>query len=94
MDSIAANLESSLRVPSVQELALQRPQKVPSRYIRDQHGDGIIGTYPSDPSLRVPFIDMAKLVNADTQQQELQKLDLACRDWGVFQVPPIKNTSY
>lgn len=87
MNSTPANLESSLSVPSVQELAFQRPEKVPARYIRDQDGDGIIATYPSHPSLRVPFIDMAKLVNADTQQkEELRKLHLACKDWGVFQL--------
>nr|KYP64450.1 Protein SRG1 [Cajanus cajan] len=27
---------------------------------------------------------MAKLVNADTQQHELQKLHLACKDWGLI----------
>ncbi|TKY49528.1 SRG1 protein [Spatholobus suberectus] len=86
MDPIPANLESSLSVPSVQELAFQRPEKVPPRYIRDEDGDDIIGTYLSDPSLRVPFIDMAKLVNAGTQQDELQRLHLACKDWGVFQL--------
>ncbi|XP_020219231.1 protein SRG1 [Cajanus cajan] len=86
MDSTPANLKSSLSVPSVQELASQRPERVPARYIRDQDGDDIIATYPFDPSLHVPFIDMAKLVNADTQQHELQKLHLACKDWGVFQL--------
>ncbi|KAK7401544.1 hypothetical protein VNO78_13105 [Psophocarpus tetragonolobus] len=86
MDSTQSNLESSISVPSVQELALQGPDKVPERYIRDEDGDGIIGTYPSDPNLHVPFIDMDKLVNADTQQEELQKLHLACKDWGVFQL--------
>ncbi|RDX60495.1 Protein SRG1 [Mucuna pruriens] len=95
MDSIAANLESSLSVPSVQELAFQRPEKVPPRYIRDEDGDDIIGTYPSEPSLRVPFIDMAKLVNANTHQHELHKLHLACKDWGVFQLVNhgVSNTS-
>jgi len=87
MDSRPTNLESSVSVPSVQELAFQRPEKVPPRYIRDEDGDDIIGPYPSDPSLRVPCIDMAKLVNAHTHQLELQKLLLACKDWGVFQVP-------
>ncbi|XP_061375304.1 protein SRG1-like [Gastrolobium bilobum] len=29
---------------------------------------------------------MAKLFNTDTQEDELQKLHLACKDWGVFQI--------
>ncbi|XP_019434085.1 PREDICTED: protein SRG1-like [Lupinus angustifolius] len=86
MDSITKNLESSLQVPSVQELALQRLDKVPPRYIRYSDSDDIISTVSSDPSLRVPLIDMAMLVNAATQDEELQKLHLACKDWGVFQV--------
>lgn len=88
MDAIPQSLESSLPVPSVQELALQRPEKVPPRYIRDDDDGGgdIIATAISDPTLRVPLIDMAKLVNAETQEDELQKLHLACKDWGVFQV--------
>lgn len=77
------SLESSLPVPSVQELAIQRPDEVPRRYIRD--GDEI-ATFPFDPTIRVPLIDMAKLINAETKQQELQKLHFACRNWGVFQV--------
>lgn len=81
MDAKSESLESSIPVPSVQELALQRRQRVPPRYIRDDD------TSPSDPSLRVPLIDMAKLFNKDTQQDQLQKLHLACKHWGVFQVP-------
>ncbi|XP_054814689.1 S-norcoclaurine synthase 1-like [Prosopis cineraria] len=77
------NLESSLPISSVQELAIQRPKQVPPRYIRDDHE---IGACPSDSSLRVPLIDMAKLVNTETRAQELQTLHLACTHWGLFQV--------
>ncbi|KAK7323948.1 hypothetical protein VNO77_27451 [Canavalia gladiata] len=95
MDSIPANLNSTLSVPSVQELSLQQPEKVPARYIRDHDGDGTIGTFPSDPSLRVPLIDISKLVNVETQDDELQKLHFACKDWGVFQMVNhgVSNTS-
>ncbi|CAK8565183.1 unnamed protein product [Lathyrus sativus] len=80
------SLESSLTVPSVQELSIQYPQKVPQRYIRDD-SDDVFCTFPSsDPSLTIPLIDKAKLVNADTQQDELHKLHLACKHWGVFQM--------
>ena len=85
--AIPESLESSLAVPSVQELSIQRPEKVPPRYIRDDLDD-IITVHSDDdhPTFRVPLIDMAKLVNAETQEQELQKLHLACKDWGIFQV--------
>jgi isopenicillin N synthase-like dioxygenase len=87
MDTKTGSLETSLTVPSVQELALQNPQKVPPRYIRDDDGDDDFCTFPSsDPSFTIPLIDMANLVNADTQQDELHKLHLACKNWGVFQI--------
>ncbi|KAI5410294.1 protein SRG1 isoform X2 [Lathyrus oleraceus] len=86
MDAKSKSLESSLTVPSVQELSLQNPQKVPQRYIRDD-ADHDFCTFPSsDPSLTIPLIDKAKLVNTDTQQDELHKLHLACKHWGVFQM--------
>ena len=75
------SLEWSLPVPSVQELAIQRLDKVPLRYARDDL-DQIVTT----PSLRVPLIDMTKLVNPDFHERELQKLHSACQEWGVFQV--------
>ncbi|XP_027186852.1 uncharacterized protein [Cicer arietinum] len=86
MEAKTKTLESSLTVPSVQELSLQSPHKVPPRYIRDNDDDDFC-TFPSDdPSLIIPLIDKAKLVNADAQQDELRKLHLACKHWGVFQV--------
>ncbi|KAI4323356.1 hypothetical protein L6164_022970 [Bauhinia variegata] len=84
MASIPVSLESSLPVPNVQELAIQRPDKVPLRYIRDDVDD--IATAASYPTLPVPLIDVAKLINTETQEKELQKLHLACKDWGVFQL--------
>ncbi|CAK7331801.1 unnamed protein product [Dovyalis caffra] len=79
------NLESSIPVPNVQELVSQQLETVPSRYIRDDM-DTIITTVPSDLSLRVPLIDMTKLVNSESQDTELQKLHAACKDWGIFQL--------
>jgi hypothetical protein len=79
------SLEWSLPVPSVQELATQKIDKVPLRYARDDL-DQIVTTTPSNPSLRVPLIDMTKLVNPDFHERELQKLHSACQEWGVFQV--------
>jgi hypothetical protein len=78
------SLEWSLPVPSVQELAIQGLHTVPPRYVRDDMD--IIITVPSEPSLRVPLIDMTKLVNPDSQEQEIQRLHSACKEWGLFQV--------
>jgi hypothetical protein len=79
------NLESSIPVPSVQELASLKLETVPSRYTRDDM-DSITGTVPSDKTLRVPLIDMAKLVDSESQETELQKFHAACKEWGIFQV--------
>lgn len=79
------NLESSIPVPSVQELASLKLETVPSRYTRDDM-DSIIGTVPSDKTLRVPLIDMAKLVDSESQETELQKFHAACKEWGIFQL--------
>ena len=76
------SLEWSLPVPSVQELAIQRLDKVPLRYVRDD----LDQITPSNPSLRVPLIDMNKLVNPECHEKELQKLHSAFQEWGVFQV--------
>ena len=76
------SLEWSLPVPSVQELAIQRLDKVPLKYVRDD----LDQITPSNPSLRVPLIDMNKLVNPEFNEKELQKLHSACQEWGVFQV--------
>ncbi|GLT54550.1 hypothetical protein SLA2020_277420 [Shorea laevis] len=78
------SLEWSLPVPSVQELAIQGLQTVPPRYVRDD--TDIIITAPSDPSLRIPLIDMTKLVNPDSHEQEIQRLHSACKEWGLFQI--------
>ena len=76
------SLEWSLPVPSVQELAIQRLDKVPLRYVRDD----LDQITPSNPSLRVPLIDVNKLVNPEFHEKELQRLHSACQEWGVFQV--------
>lgn len=60
------NLKWSLPVPSVQELAIQGLDKVPPRYVREDV-DKIVVASTSDPALRVPLIDMNKLVYPDSQ---------------------------
>ncbi|KAK9284064.1 hypothetical protein L1049_012324 [Liquidambar formosana] len=81
---VPENLAWSLTVPSVKELAVQWPETLPRRYIRDDLDYST--TTPSDPSSHVPLIDMAKLANPESQEDELHKLHSACKDWGVFQI--------
>lgn len=60
---------------------------MPLRYARDDL-DQIVTSTPSNPSLRVPFIDMNKLVNLEFHEKELQKLHFACHELvgSLFQV--------
>ena len=46
--------------------------------------DQIVTNTPSNPSLRLPLIDMNKLVNPEFHEKELQKLHFACQEWGVL----------
>lgn len=74
----------SLPVPSVQEIVRKDPNCVPERYIRDQFKRDEISKL-SD--LNIPVIDFSKLSGGDDEAElELNKLDLACKDWGFFQV--------
>ncbi|KAK1423668.1 hypothetical protein QVD17_18975 [Tagetes erecta] len=83
MESI---LGVSLPVPSVQELITKEPlTKVPPRYIRPDQDSRIIPSPPSSTP-QVPIIDMERLLSQDLVQSEVEKLHLACRDWGFFQL--------
>ncbi|KAF4369776.1 hypothetical protein F8388_011042 [Cannabis sativa] len=73
----------SLQVPNVQEMVLKDPLKVPERYLRNEkemHARPDLSYLSS----QVPVIDVSLLSNGD--KEELLKLDLACREWGFFQV--------
>ncbi|WRX17241.1 Oxoglutarate/iron-dependent dioxygenase - like 10 [Theobroma cacao] len=69
----------SLPVENVQALASKNLKDIPSRYIRPEVEFDVIAL---DESLEIPVIDMSKLGHAD----ELEKLHLACKDWGFFQL--------
>ncbi|XP_062094336.1 oxoglutarate-dependent flavonoid 7-O-demethylase 1-like [Humulus lupulus] len=73
----------SLPVPNVQEMVWKDPLKVPERYIRNEEE---MHTKPelSHLSSQVPVIDLSLLSNGN--KEELLKLDLACKEWGFFQV--------
>ena len=77
--------ETSVVVPSVQELAKEALAKVPERYVRPHHERPILTTTtPNSP--QVPVVDLSKLSSQDLKGPELEKLHYACKDWGFFQV--------
>ncbi|KAH7675110.1 (S)-norcoclaurine synthase protein [Dioscorea alata] len=74
---------TSLPVECVQEIVRKDPSNVPEKYIHDfdyTQTDVVLTHLSSD----IPVIDLSLLSNGD--EIELQKLDLACRDWGFFQI--------
>lgn len=76
-------LGNSLQVPSVLELVKEKSVMVPIRYIRSDQEPVVL----SSPDLpEVPVIDMGMLLDGDSMDAELNKLDQACKDWGFFQV--------
>ncbi|KAK1439366.1 hypothetical protein QVD17_05183 [Tagetes erecta] len=85
MEPKGSRLGTSLLVPSVQELAKDQHHLnniIPSRYIRD---DQVITPASNSQLPQVPIIDMQKLASEE-DSVELQKLHLACKDWGFFQI--------
>uniref|UniRef100_A0A803MV92 Fe2OG dioxygenase domain-containing protein n=1 Tax=Chenopodium quinoa TaxID=63459 RepID=A0A803MV92_CHEQI len=80
------NLGKSIIVPSVQELAKESITNIPSRY-EIENGDQ--PDRPINPSLplSIPVIDLQRLLHGDFKNhEELDKLHLACKEWGFFQV--------
>nr|GMD08285.1 protein SRG1-like [Ipomoea batatas] len=84
METDSQSLGASLSVPSVQQLAKENPTVVPTRYIRD----GIESPAPLFSAADFPVIDLQKLLseNSGGDSSELEKLHLACKDWGFFQL--------
>lgn len=73
----------SLRVPSVQEIVRNDSECVPERYIQENRDRPTDYTFP-DVFDEIPIIDYSLLANGD--EDELNKLDFACKEWGFFQV--------
>ncbi|KAJ9564873.1 hypothetical protein OSB04_000839 [Centaurea solstitialis] len=78
-------LGGSLLVPSVQELAKEPLIEVPIRYLRHDQ-DLSVASWSSSSVSTVPVIDMQQLESKDSSNYELEKLHLACKDWGFFQM--------
>ncbi|PSS34957.1 hypothetical protein CEY00_Acc02166 [Actinidia chinensis var. chinensis] len=74
---------ASLPVPNVQEMVRQNRLEVPERYIRNEE-EMPKSTRITHLSAEIPIIDLRLL--SDGQEEELKKLDMACKEWGFFQV--------
>ncbi|KAL3534341.1 hypothetical protein ACH5RR_002802 [Cinchona calisaya] len=75
-------LGSSLKVPYVQELAKEKYESVPPRYVRPD-----ATKINRISSKEIPVIDMQALLNSEELvNTELEKLDFACKEWGFFQL--------
>ncbi|TMW89301.1 hypothetical protein EJD97_017398 [Solanum chilense] len=82
-EASSRKIGSTLKVPSVRELAKQELAAIPSRYIRDD----LEKTSSSILMPQVPVIDMEKLlIIGDHDNAELERLHFACKEWGFFQV--------
>ncbi|XVE51534.1 hypothetical protein DITRI_Ditri02bG0049700 [Diplodiscus trichospermus] len=74
-------LSNSFSLISLQELVKEPIATIPQQYVRlDQQPD------PSLPPMPIitPTIDMSQLVSGS--DDELQKLHLTCKEWGLFQL--------
>ncbi|KAK6124120.1 hypothetical protein DH2020_042146 [Rehmannia glutinosa] len=85
MESNLTKLGSSLKVPIVQELAKDKLETVPSRYIRLDHDNHHLRSNLSSLP-EIPIIDMQNLFDPDSMDSELDKLHKACQEWGFFHV--------
>ncbi|XP_048321952.2 protein SRG1 [Ziziphus jujuba] len=89
MGEYISTFGSSLLVPSVQELAKDPIINVPSRYLRPDQDPTVISDH--DPLCfpdKIPAVDYYNLISGDSAiaSLELEKLHLACKDWGFFQL--------
>lgn len=74
----------SLPVPSVQEIVRNDSRCVPDRYIQEYKNRPVDQSEFYPASFEIPVINFSLLVNGD--EDELRKLDAACKEWGFFQV--------
>ncbi|KAJ7950281.1 2-oxoglutarate (2OG) and Fe(II)-dependent oxygenase superfamily protein [Quillaja saponaria] len=73
----------SLPIPNVQELVRKDPLHIPERYVRSQE-EMVIVKDVSSHSSAIPVMNLSLI--SDGNKEELSKLDVACKDWGFFQL--------
>ncbi|KAI6705605.1 hypothetical protein NL676_008567 [Syzygium grande] len=88
MEANLTKLGGSLPVPCVQELVKEAITEVPPRYVRTDQDHPLLHDDHGPLLLQVPIIDMNNLSssNDDLVESELEKLHVACKDWGFFQL--------
>ncbi|XP_010057194.3 codeine O-demethylase [Eucalyptus grandis] len=87
MESQVPPLHTGSSVVSVQELFKETMETVPERYVRRDQEPQFLSGNGSYETPTVPIIDLGKLSSAQTGgDQELQKLHVACKDMGLFQL--------
>ncbi|PNX73233.1 protein SRG1-like [Trifolium pratense] len=74
--------DTSILAPSVQELAKQGIQEVPEQYLQPNQDPVLVSNITSLTQL--PIINFDKLLCED--DNEFEKLDQACKEWGFFQL--------
>lgn len=74
---------SSTLAPNVQELVRNDPLRVPKRFVKNEEEMEKVNYMPHLSS-QIPLIDMALLSCGN--KEELLKLDIACKEWGFFQI--------
>ncbi|AES78791.2 putative (S)-norcoclaurine synthase [Medicago truncatula] len=79
----APNFSPSLLVPNVQEMVKKNPLQVPTKYVRKQEEMEKVNEIPQ-LSFEIPVIDFILLSNGS--MEELLKLEIACKEWGFFQI--------
>lgn len=73
----------SLPIPSVQEMVRNDPKFISERYIQENDNRPLNLCFFSEFS-EVPVIDLSLLIKGN--EDELNKLDFACKECGFFQV--------
>lgn len=89
---MAARTVGSLPVANVQALAETCNgfnDKIPERYVRmEARSEEVIIGHGS--TLVIPIVDLNKLLDPQSTEEECVKLVSACQNWGFFQVHKIK----
>lgn len=74
-------------IDDVQELRKAMSTIIPERFVRDMTERPTLATALSSTS-DIPVIDFSKLIKGDKDEvhSEILKLEIACEEWGFFQV--------
>ncbi|XP_073223263.1 protein SRG1-like [Cicer arietinum] len=79
-------LGSCLVFPCVKELVAKNGElnSVPERYVSRNIDPFVLSNI--DSLQHLPVIDLSKLLYEEVKGSELEKLDIACKEWGFFQL--------